>query len=119
MININSANLTGRISKAPTLETVGETSVVRARILHNDVIRRKNKEPKTELVAIDVEIWGPPAVAFAEMVTPKTPVYLETALKMSEWKDQATGESRSKLYLRVDRWQFIERKAKEEEKAEA
>ena len=57
-------------------------------------------------MAIDIEVWGKRGEAFAQHVTTKSPIFVEGKLMFDQWKAE-DGASRSKMYLRVDDWQFL------------
>lgn len=105
MFTKNRVELTGNIAKQPETRTAGETTVTRARLLHNESISRPEGDPVERLVAIDLEIWGRRGEAFANLVTSKTPIHAEGRLQMDQWEQN--GQSRTRLLLRVDDWQFL------------
>jgi single stranded DNA-binding protein len=109
MFTRNRIELTGNVAKSPESRTVGETTVTKARLMHNETIRRNEGDPIERLVAVDLEIWGKRGEAFARHITTKTPVHIEGRLQLDQW--QADGEPRSRLLIRVDDWQFIAPKA--------
>lgn len=105
MFSKNRIELTGHIAKAPDTRTVGETTVTRARLLHNETISRSEGDPVERLVAIDLEIWGKRGESFASFATSKSPIHVEGRLQMDQWEQN--GQSRSRLLVRVDEWQFL------------
>jgi len=111
MINLNSITITGNVSASPETSPVGQTTVTRARLMHNNTVFVKDGEDKEELVAIDIEIWGKRGEAFAEMITTKSPVYIAGRMCLDQWKDKASQEPRSRLFIRVNDWQFVLPKA--------
>ena len=106
MFTRNQIQLSGNIAKTAETRTAGESTVTRARLMHNDVIRKADGETVERLVAIDVEIWGKRGTAFAEHVTTKTPVFVEGKLQLDQWQAE-DGSPRSRLLVRVDDWQFL------------
>lgn len=109
MFTKNRVELTGNIAKQPETRTAGETTVTRARLMHNESIARPGGEAIEKLVAIDLEIWGKRGESFASLATSKTPVHVEGRLQMDQWEQN--GQSRSRLLVRVDEWQFLLPKA--------
>jgi len=105
MFSRNRIELTGNIAKPAEVRSAGEHSVTRARLLHNEIIPRPDDEPLERLVAVDLEIWGRRGEAFAEFATSRTPVFVEGRLQMDQWEQN--GQKRSRLLVRVDRWQFL------------
>ncbi|MCB1098573.1 MAG: single-stranded DNA-binding protein [Verrucomicrobiae bacterium] len=106
MFTRNHIQLTGNIAKPAESRAAGETTVTRARLLHNEAIRKADGETVERLVAVDVEIWGKRGDAFAECVTTKTPVYVEGRLQLDQWQAE-DGSPRSRLLVRVEDWQFL------------
>lgn len=105
MFTKNRIELTGNIAKQPETRTAGETTVTRARLLHNESVSRPEGDPVERLVAIDLEIWGRRGEAFANLATSKTPIHVEGRLQMDQWEQN--GQSRTRLLVRVDEWQFL------------
>lgn len=109
MFTRNRIELTGNIAKQPETRAAGDSTVTRARLMHNESIPRPDGEPIERLVAIDLEIWGKRGEAFANLATSKSPVHVEGRLQMDQWEQN--GQSRSRLLVRVDEWQFLLPKA--------
>lgn len=105
MFTRNRIEITGNITKAAETVKAGETTVTKARLMHNEVIRRAEGDPIERLVAVDVEIWGKRGEAFAKHIDTKTPVAIEGRLQLDQWESE--GEKRSRLLVRVEDWQFI------------
>lgn len=105
MFTRNRIELTGHIAKQAETRAIGDTTVTRARLLHNESIPRPEGDPIEKLVAIDLEIWGKRGESFANLVTSKSPVHVEGRLQMDQWEQN--GQSRSRLLVRVDEWQFL------------
>ncbi len=112
MFTKNQIILTGNIAKDPETRKAGETTVTRARLMHNEEIRKSDGEVVKRLVAIDLDIWGKRGEAFAKHVTSKVPVCIEGKLQLDQW--EADGEKRSRLLIRVEDWQFLAAKPSEE-----
>ena len=86
MFQKNTIQLTGNITKAPETRTAGESTVTRARLIHNETIRKADGETVERVVAVDLDIWGKRGEAFAEHVTSKVPVYIEGRLQLDQWE---------------------------------
>ncbi len=109
MFQRNRIELTGNITKPPKTATAGDTSVTRARLIHNETVQRSNGETFERLTAVEIQIWGKSGEAFAEHVTSKKPVYIEGSLQLAEWEKD--GERLFHHYIRVNHWQFLLPKA--------
>ena len=105
MFTKNTIQLTGNITKPAETRKAGETTVTRARLIHNESIRKADGETVERVVAVDLDIWGKRGEAFAEHITTKTPVYVEGRLQLDQWEQD--GEPRSRLLIRVEDWQFL------------
>ena len=105
MFQKNTIQLTGNITKAPETRTAGEATVTRARLIHNETIRKADGETVERVVGVDLDIWGKRGEAFAEHVTSKVPVYVEGRLQLDQWEKD--GKPQSRLLVRVEDWQFL------------
>ena len=114
MFTRNRIEITGNITKNAETVKAGETTVTKARLMHNEVIRRADGDPIERVVAVDLEIWGKRGEAFAKHIDSKTPVAVEGRLQLDQW--ESDGEKRSRLLVRVDDWQFIGSLAQSDEK---
>ena len=99
----------GNITKPAETRKAGETTVTRARLIHNESIRKADGETVERVVAVDLDIWGKRGEAFAEHITSKVPVFIEGKLQLDQWEQD--GEKRSRLLVRVDDWQFLAAKS--------
>ena len=117
MYTRNRIEITGNITKTPETVTAGDTTVTKARLIHNESIRKADGATVEKMVAIDLEIWGKRGEAFAKHVTTKSPVAIEGKLQLDQWEKD--GEPRSRLVIRVEDWQFIAPKSSEAESKEA
>ena len=105
MFTKNAIQLTGNVAAAPETRVVGETTVTRARLMHNETVKKASGEMMERLVVIDLDIWGKRGEAFAKHVTSKVPVFVEGRLQYERWEKD--GQARSRLLLRVVDWQFL------------
>ena len=64
---------------------------------------------------VDVQVWGPSAENLGKMVRKGQEILIEGALRQDRWEDKQTGQNRSKLYVKADRWQFTQYKQRQEE----
>ena len=112
MFTRNRIEITGNITKNAETVKAGETTVTKARLMHNEVIRRADGDSIERVVAVDLEIWGKRGEAFAKHIDSKTPVAVEGRLQLDQW--ESDGEKRSRLLIRVEDWQFLMAKPAEE-----
>ena len=109
MFTKNTIQLTGNITKTAETRKAGDTTVTRARLMHNETYRKTDGTEAERVVAVDLDIWGKRGEAFAEHITTKTPVYIEGRLQLDQWEQD--GEKRSRLLIRVEDWQFLSAKS--------
>ena len=57
---------------------------------------------------VDVQVWGPSAENFGKLVRKGQEVFIEGPLRQDRWEDKQTGQNRSKLFLKAERWQFTQ-----------
>jgi single stranded DNA-binding protein len=57
---------------------------------------------------VDVQVWGPSAQNFANLVRKGQEIFIEGSLRQDRWEDKQTGQNRSKLYVKAERWQFTQ-----------
>ena len=112
MLTKNMLQLTGNVTKPAETRAVGETSVTKARLVHNETVRKADGTTVDKLVAIDLEIWGKRGEAFARFVTSKVPVFIEGKLQLDQWEHE--GKPQSRILVRVEDWQFLMPKAQGE-----
>ena len=105
MFHRNRVELTGNIAKPAKTSPAGETSVTRARLIHDETLHRQGRDPIELITAVEIEIWGRRGKAFEQHVTTGTPIYIEGRLQLDEW--QKDGERFFKLFVRVSDWQFL------------
>ncbi|HEY2423930.1 MAG TPA: single-stranded DNA-binding protein, partial [Chthoniobacterales bacterium] len=55
--------------------------------------------------------WGTSAENFSKLVQKGEQILVEGALRQDTWEDKQTKQNRSKLFVRAERWQFIQYKS--------
>jgi single-strand DNA-binding protein len=61
-----------------------------------------------------VQVWGLSAENVGKLVRKGQEVFVEGALRQDHWEDKQTGQNRSKLYVKAERWQFTQYRRQEE-----
>ena len=117
MYTKNYVQLTGNIARLPETQKAGESTVTRARLMHNELIHRAESEPMERVVAVDLDIWGKRGEAFARHVTTRVPVCVEGRLQWDRWEQD--GQPRSRLLIRVEQWQFLSGRREDETRESA
>jgi single-strand DNA-binding protein len=62
----------------------------------------------------DVQVWGPSAENLTKLARKGQEIFVEGALRQDRWEDKQTGQNRSKLYVKAERWQFTQYRRQEE-----
>jgi single-strand DNA-binding protein len=111
-MNINRIQFTGNLTADPKLVDAGETKVVNASLAGNEFYYDQEEERQQVTTFIDLKIWGTSAENFAKLTRRGQEIFVEGSLRQDRWEDDE-GRKRSRLYVNVLSWQFIQRKAEE------
>lgn len=100
---MNNVTLTGRLTKAPTLQFTANkaTPVANLRLAVNDYDGRQRVD------YFDIVVFGARATAAAEHLTKGRMVEVVGALRLDEWTDKQTEERRSRVYIKANRLEFL------------
>src|SRR6516162_11021345 len=111
-MNLNKALFVGNLTADPELiHTPKGTAVVNASLAVNEFYTPEDGERQQVTTFIDVKVWGPSAENFAKLAKKGQEILIEGSIRQDTWEDKESGQKRSKLYVRVDSWQFTQRKA--------
>ena len=75
---------------------------------------RVDDEKRQITTFVDVQVWGPSAENFGKLVRKGQEVFVEGSLRQDQWEDKQTGQNRSKLFVKAERWQFTQYRRQEE-----
>jgi single-strand DNA-binding protein len=75
---------------------------------------RVDDEKRQITTFVDVQVWGPSAENFGKLVRKGQEVLVEGAIRQDHWEDKQTGQNRSKLFVKAERWQFTQYRRQEE-----
>lgn len=118
----NKVFLIGNLTKDPELRPVekGEksTSVANFTVAVNRHFKRKDGTADKETTYVDCELWDTGAENFKKLCGLGDPVALEGSLKLDKWEDKESGGKRSKLKIRVQNFQKLWRKPKDDQAVE-
>lgn len=70
-----------------------------------------NREQREETTFVDCECWGRTAEIMSQYLHKGRPIFIEGRLKLDQWEDKNSGGKRSKLYVVVENFQFVDSKA--------
>jgi single-strand DNA-binding protein len=121
MPNLNKVMLMGNLTRDPELRyTPSGNAVVKFGIAINRRWRdQQTNEQREETTFVECEAWNSTAETINQYLRKTHPVFIEGRLKLDQWTDKATGQKRSKLFVAVDVFQFIEAKESEQPAASA
>lgn len=113
---MNSYNCSGNVTRDPEGRDVNDSRVVKFGIAVNGRILKKNGETvkdengytQKEVVFLDCEAWGPQALTIEQYVTKGKKLGLTGEIKQDNWEDKETGAKRSRHFLRVERFEFLD-----------
>lgn len=104
---MNTCCLIGNLTRTPELKPVGTTQVCEFSIAVNEVFYagpEGNKEKKEVVHYFDCQCWGPRGESLAKYFTKGKPIAVTGALRQDRWEQE--GQKRSKVYIRVENWDF-------------
>jgi single-strand DNA-binding protein len=102
-MTVNVVTLVGRVGADPDVKFFESGSVVCNLTLA--VKRRSSRDDKPDW--FNLELWGKTAEVAANYVRKGSLIGVSGALKLDQWQDRATGASRSKPVIRVDRLELL------------
>jgi len=112
-MDLNDVKIAGNLVKEAELRyTPQGTSVANVSLGVNETYTVDN-EKRTTTTFVDVQLWGASAENFSKLVQKGQQILVEGALRQDNWEDKQTKQNRSKLFVRAERWQFVQYKAAE------
>ncbi len=110
MASLNKVFLIGNLTRDPELRyTAGGTAVASLRIaVTQRFVNRNTKEQRSEVVFVDVTVWGRQAEACGEYLSKGSSLFVEGRLNLDTWESRE-GQRRSRLSIVAQRVQFIGR----------
>lgn len=102
-MSLNVVTLVGRAGQNPDVKYFESGSVVCKLTLAVNRLRRNSDEPDW----FNLEMWGKTAEVAADYVRKGSLIGVTGSLKFEHWQDRATGASRSKPVIRVDRLDLL------------
>jgi single-strand DNA-binding protein len=112
-MDLNDVKIAGNLVKEAELRyTPQGTPVANVSLGVNETYTVDN-EKRTATTFVDVQLWGASAEKFSKLVQKGQHILVEGALRQDNWEDKQTKQARSKLFVRAERWQFIQYKATE------
>ena len=112
-MNLNDVKIAGNLVKDPELQRTPQGTPVANVSLGVNETYTVNDEKRTATTFVDVQLWGVAAENFSKMAQKGQQIFIEGALRQDTWVDKQTKQPRSKLFVKAERWQFIQYKATE------
>jgi single-strand DNA-binding protein len=111
MAAMNRVFLVGNVTRDPEVRKVGSgTSVLDLGLAVTERYRDKSGKQAEEVCFVDVVVWGKQAEACGQYLHKGSPALIEGRLQFDQWETDK-GEKRSRLRVRAERVQFLERRA--------
>jgi single-strand DNA-binding protein len=105
---LNDVKIIGNLVSEPELRfTPNGTQVANLSVGINETYR-VDDEQRQITTFVDVQVWGPSAQNFANLVRKGQEIFIEGSLHQDRWEDKQTGQNRSKLHVKAERWQFTQ-----------
>ena len=110
-MNLNDVKIAGNLVQEPELHYTPQGTPVTNVSLGVNETYTLNNEKRTATTFVDVQLWGAAAENFAKLVQKGQQILVEGALRQDTWEDKLTKQNRSKLFVKAERWQFIQYKS--------
>lgn len=108
MASFNQATIVGNLTRDPELRyTPGGTAVCDLSIAVNEKWKGKDGQMKEEVSFIDCTCFGKTAEVANQYLKKGRSTLVSGRLKQDRWEDKNGGGKRSKVYLVVDKLQFL------------
>ena len=118
-MQLNKTQLVGNLTRDPELRyTPTGVPVAKVSLAVNETYGTSD-DKKTATTFVEVEVWGKPAENLDKLVRKGQELFVEGAIRQDTWQDKATGQNRSKLFVRAESWQFTQHKVREPQSIEA
>ena len=98
----------GNLTRDPELREVGDTCVCDFTLASNRTRKSKTGENVKETCFIDYQVWDSAAQTIVKYCKKGDKLYVQATPRLDKW-ETPDGQKRSKLYFRVDRFEFAGR----------
>jgi single-strand DNA-binding protein len=108
MPNLNKVQLMGNLTRDPELKTTQKgSSICDIGLAINRTWSNDDGQKQEETTFVDVTFFGRQAETIDKYVHKGNPLYVEGRLKLDQWEDKQTGQSRSKMRVIGESFQFL------------
>src|SRR6516225_12166436 len=105
-MNINDVKIVGNLVKEPEVRYTPKGTPVANVSLGVNESYTVDDEKRKVTTFVDVQTWGPNAENLTKLAKKGQEIFVEGALRQDHWEDKASGQKRSKLFIRANGWQF-------------
>jgi single-strand DNA-binding protein len=105
---LNDVKIIGNLVNDPEVRSTPKGTPVANCSLGINETYRVDDEKRQITTFVDVQVWGPSAENFGKLVRKGQEIFVEGPLRQDQWEDKQTGQNRSKLYVKAERWQFTQ-----------
>ena len=110
-MNLNDVKIVGNLVQSPELHYTPQGTPVTNIALGVNETYTLNDEKRTATTFVDVQVWGAAAENFAKLALKGQQILVEGSLRQDTWEDKLTNQNRSKLFVKAERWQFVQYKS--------
>ncbi|MFO7820845.1 MAG: single-stranded DNA-binding protein [Lentisphaeria bacterium] len=108
MASLNKVLLMGNLTRDPELKyTQGGTAICKLGLAVNRRYQTSQGEDREETCFVDIDAFGRQAELCDRYLRKGAPAFVEGRLRLDQWEDRNTGQSRSKLKVNAQRVQFL------------
>ncbi len=112
MASLNRVLIIGNLTRDPEVRYIPSgKAVADLGIAINRKYRTASGEDKEETCFVDAVVWEKQAETAGKYLKKGSSIFIEGSLQFDQW--ETDGEKRSKLRVRVERFQFLDRKPTE------
>jgi single-strand DNA-binding protein len=116
MNGYNRVIIAGNLTRVPELRYLPNgTAVAKFGVAMNRKWKDDSGELKEAVTFIDVTAWGKQAETITKHVAKGRPILIEGRLEQDQWEDKETKEKRSKTYVVLEQFVFLNAGDKGEE----
>jgi single-strand DNA-binding protein len=106
---LNDVKVIGNLTADPELRyTLKGTPVAAIALGVNEPYETEAGERRQVTTFVDVRVWGPSGKHLAELAKKGAVLFIQGKLRQDRWEDAETGQTRTKLYVKADLWQFTQ-----------
>lgn len=108
MAYLNKVFLIGNLTREPEIRTTPKgTAICQFGLAVNRNFKDESGQDREDTTFIDIEAWGKQGELVAKYLSKGSPAMVEGRLKLDQWEDKQTGQSRSKLKVVMENVQFL------------